>query len=372
MEAGYDYLLLRTPLPQRFFQASGLALIAVGAVLLSAGIAYFIYAYKARADLDSLNAVASSLPRASDTVSPLLNGVAGTTSAVPANAGSSLTASGLGIVPSISGPQPTEFDELEQTRIVASASAAPVESAGLRAVQEAPAGFLQPSAPQGPAFVQLSAADVAAQQLYPGEGLRATYWNNPLEYEPPAYVDSYLVQGFKQLEPGMIAPLGTLASPTQLAIPAIGLDSRVEGLEILDLGDSRAYATPKNVVGHIPELANAGEDGAAWFFGHLESPLAGEGNVFYALPKIPDLLRRGEEVHVIVANGNQSYLYRITEAFVVHQDDLRMDYAYLQGLKPEFAQLDPNGANIHLVACVPKLVYDHRIVVSGELVGIRQ
>ena len=164
---------------------------------------------------------------------------------------------------------------------------------------------------------------------------------------------------------------GTLAPPTHLVIPSIGVDSDVSGLEILDLGDSTAYETPKHVVGHIPELSNPGEMGGTWFFGHLESPIAGEGNVFYNLPKIPDLLRRGEDVYVVVDNGSRSYLYQITEAFVVGQEELKLDYGYLQTIRPEYAQLDPEGANIHLVACVPKLVYDSRLVVSGRLVGIR-
>jgi sortase (surface protein transpeptidase) len=32
---------------------------------------------------------------------------------------------------------------------------------------------------------------------------------------------------------------------------------------------------------------------------------------------------------------------------------------------------DNGEANIHLVACVPRLVYDHRIIVTGELVGVK-
>ena len=165
------------------------------------------------------------------------------------------------------------------------------------------------------------------------------------------------MQGFRPLDPITIPAKGTLDSPTRIIIPSIGVDSKVASLQIMDLGNSRAYETPKHVVGHIPELANPGERGSTWLFGHLESPIAGEGNVFYNLPKIPDLLRKGRDVYVVLYSGSTSFLYRVTETRVVHQDDMKL--------------YDLGGPNVHLVACVPRLVYDHRIVVTGELVGIR-
>ena len=167
-----------------------------------------------------------------------------------------------------------------------------------------------------------------------------------------------LIQGFKPIDTSLVAPLGTLSAPTRIIVPSIGVDSEVAGLQVLDLGDSRAYETPKNLVGHIPQSANPGEGGSGWFFGHLESPIAGEGNVFYNLPQIPDLLRQGQEVYAIVENGKTSYLYQITETKVVHQNDMQL--------------YDVGDPNIHLVVCVPKLVYDHRLIVTGKLVGIHK
>ena len=192
-----------------------------------------------------------------------------------------------------------------------------------------------------------------------------------MEYEPAPYAQTALLRGFKPVDSSQAAAPGTLIPPTRIIVPSIAIDSNVDELAILNLGDSRAYETPKHVVGHIPVSSNPGELGSLWLFGHLESPIAGEGNVFYNLPQIPDLLRKGEEVFTIVEAGETSYLYQITEAFVVHQSDLKMDYTYLQTLRPEYAQLDPGGANIHLVACVPRFVYDSRLVVSGKLVSIR-
>ena len=54
---------------------------------------------------------------------------------------------------------------------------------------------------------------------------------------------------------------------TRIMIPSIGINSGITELSIVDLGDSRAYESPDNTVGHIPESANAGEQGPSWFFG---------------------------------------------------------------------------------------------------------
>lgn len=170
---------------------------------------------------------------------------------------------------------------------------------------------------------RFSSAAIASQQLYPGEALKATYWSDPFEYEPPSYLEASLLKGFQPLNANLAAPKGTLTAPARILIPAIGVDSEVEGLQIMNLGDSRAYETPNHVVGHIPEPSNPGEQGSGWFFGHLESPLGGEGNVFYNLPKVPRLLRKGEEVYTIVEAGRTSYLYRMVETEVVHQNDMK-------------------------------------------------
>ena len=55
MEAGYDYLLLRGRLQRRFFNVSGIFVFVFGAILLATSGAYYGYAAKAHADLDSLN-----------------------------------------------------------------------------------------------------------------------------------------------------------------------------------------------------------------------------------------------------------------------------------------------------------------------------
>ena len=203
----------------------------------------------------------------------------------------------------------------------------------------------------------LSPSDIAGQGLPWADPLDVEAWSNPLEYEPRDYREQVLLQGFVPMDPQQAWPVGSQSAATRIMVPALGIDSPVNQLAIRDLGDSRAYETPINSVGHIPQSANPGEAGSSWFFGHLESPTIGEGSVFFHLPRIAEMIHNEEEVLVIADNGSHQYLYRITATEVVHQDDMKL--------------YDNESANIHLVACVPRLSYDHRLIVTGELVGVK-
>ena len=120
-------------------------------------------------------------------------------------------------------------------------------------------------------------------------------------------------------------PLPLVAAATGISIPAVGINSSIAELSIEDLGDRRAYGTPDNTVGHIPETHNAGENGSGWYFGHMESPLIGEGSVFRNLDQIPDLLASGVEVQIITNNGSEEFLYRVTATRILHEDDMTLE-----------------------------------------------
>lgn len=233
-------------------------------------------------------------------------------------------------------------------------------NAGLpdRDIQNSLAGVVAPAeteAPDPPPGI--SPSDIAGQGLPWADPLDVEAWSNPLEYEPRDYREEVLLQGFAPMDPNQAWSVGSQPAATRIIVPVLGIDSTVNQLAIRDLGDSRAYETPINSVGHIPQSANPGEAGSAWFFGHLESPTIGEGSVFFHLPRIADMIRNGEEVLVITDNGSHQYLYQITSTEVVHQDDMKL--------------YDNEAANIHLVACAPRLTYDHRLIVTGELVGVK-
>ena len=198
--------------------------------------------------------------------------------------------------------------------------------------------------------------------IYEGMEMHPKYWHEPLRAAADMRVAVGLPEGF---EPASAHDSLRFAAPKtearRLSIPSIGVDSDVNELAIVDLGSSRAYETPKNTIGHIPETADPGELGNGWFFGHLESPFRGEGNVFQRLPEIADLLRQFAEVgegavYVVVESDTGEYLYEVVATQVVHADELSL--------------YDTDGVYITLVTCVPRLDYSHRLLVTAKLVGV--
>ena len=195
----------------------------------------------------------------------------------------------------------------------------------------------------------------AWQELYPGELLPARQWANPrgsLDLPQPK------LEGFTPLSAeGRPSFAGEIGRAEHITIPAIGVGAKVEEVEIRDLGDSSTYLTPSFTVGHIPESPNPGSHGNGWYFGHLESPVAGQGNVFSRLPRVPEMLRTGDDVHVIIEISGREYLYLVSQTKLLHQNDMVLYQA------PD--------ARITLVTCFPRLRYDHRLLVTAHLVGFR-
>ena len=208
-----------------------------------------------------------------------------------------------------------------------------------------------------------SAALLGYAAAYPGLQLHPKYWHEPLWAGTDTLRVQVLPDGFRAVAGSdWLRYKGENALAHRIQIPMLRMDSDISDLAILDLGDSRAYETPKNTVGHIPGTSNPGEQGSGWFFGHLESPIRGEGNVFHRLPEIPDLLRNYVEtgddpVYITLSSADGEYLYVVTATQVVHQDDLSVS--------------DSDHASVTLVTCVPRLVYDHRLLVTARLVGIK-
>ena len=196
--------------------------------------------------------------------------------------------------------------------------------------------------------------------IYPGYLIHPKDWAEPTWSKTEDYTFGEVLRpdGYVALSPDDGLARGRGMPASRITIPALAVDSVVEDLGIINLGDSSAYETPKNIVGRIPETSNPGEQGNGWFFGHLESPIKGEGNVFTRLPEIPKMLQNGDPVYVSILSDDGEYLYQVTATQVVHQDDLRL--------------YETDAATITLVACVPRLVYDHRILVTGELVGVKR
>ena len=206
----------------------------------------------------------------------------------------------------------------------------------------------------------ISIPETRFAQAYPGLVIQPKYWADPIWAEGTgAVVVDEFRNGFQRIQQSDLAAVGTLEPVTRIEIPSIGLDAAIKELELLNLGNAYAWETPKNVVGHVPSTANVGEVGRGYLFGHLESPLQGEGNIFRRLPEIPQFLKNGEEVYIKLSQGDgATYLYKVVSTEVVDKDD--------------FLILPPGSKGIvSLVACVPKLVYSHRLIVNAEPVGIQ-
>ena len=237
----------------------------------------------------------------------------------------------------------------------------------------------EPNAPASPALAQAATSEVvgdpsdpaeelsgaglvyAYNAIYPGYQVHPKYWDQPLSAgsDPYAYGAVLRPDGYVSIDSSQGMPRGSAPDASHIRIPSIGVDSAVTNLAIIDIGDSRQYETPKHVVGRIPETSNPGELGNTWLFGHLESPIRGEGNVFQKLPEIPALVNSGDPVYVTLLNEDgDEFLYQITETEVLHQDKLQL--------------YETEESTITLVSCVPRLVYDHRLLVVGKLVGVKK
>ena len=321
----------------------GIAMVLVGALLLTLVSGYYAYSASARSQLDDLNFVVEqpmqAQPIQTQRVRPQPQQPVPVVSsgAQPSAATASLQRDVSQVSPVIATAEPLRTGSQSQ----------PVQ-------QAAPANQEAPARPPS-----------SYTALYPATYIHPKFWAQPLWSGGEPYVynpgnpGAALPDGFRLVSAADDAlRRGEGVATARIAIPLIDVNSEIAELAILNLGDSRAYETPKQLVGHIPQSPNPGEKGNAWYFGHLESPIKGEGNVFHRLPEIPDLLRDGDDVFVELESvDGRTFLYRTTRTEVIHQDDF------------EFYGSDV--AQLTLVACVPRLVYDHRIVVTAELVAIK-
>ena len=202
----------------------------------------------------------------------------------------------------------------------------------------------------------INGSTASTVRLFPGEAVAADSWSDLLSYEPLSLRQRRLLSGFSEIDESNFL-IANAPPATRIRVPILGIDSSVSALQIVDLGDTRHYESPNNIVGHIPGMATEGKQRTSWFFGHTESPISREGSVFFNLQKVPEKLRAGEGVFIVTDNGNSQFLYRATSSDVIHQDQLTLD--------------STPAADIKLVSSVPRFVYNHRLVISGELIAFK-
>ena len=209
-----------------------------------------------------------------------------------------------------------------------------------------------------PIPLELKAPDVAQfASLYPGDRLNPKYWSEPEwagsdPFGGPTIPDDFI----SVLSTDLVRDFDPNAEAVRIRIPSINVDSTVVELRVIDLGDQRSYETPNNTVGHIPETSLPGQQGSGWFFAHLESFVAQEGNIFRHLPEISELMKQ-DPVDVYLVTPDSEYIYRVTGTNQIHQDDLELT--------------NSDDAQITLVTCWPPRVYDQRVLVDAILIAYR-
>ncbi|MBT4126207.1 MAG: sortase [Chloroflexi bacterium] len=215
-----------------------------------------------------------------------------------------------------------------------------------------------PATGENPIPLELKAPDVAQfASLYPGDQLNPKYWSEPEwagsdPFGGPTIPDDFV----PILSTDLFRDIDPTTDATRIRIPAINVDSTVAELEIVDLGSQQSYQTPNNTVGHIPETSSPGAQGSGWFFAHLESFVAREGNIFRHLPEITELIKE-DPVDVYLETPDAEYIYRVTGTSQVHENDLQLSSS--------------DDAQITLVTCWPPRVYDQRVLVDATLIAYR-
>ena len=167
-----------------------------------------------------------------------------------------------------------------------------------------------------------------------------------------AYAETVAKLGFTPLNQSDAKPLGTLPAAERVIAPELGINVTMNQINL----------TGASIVNHAGGIdpvefeavqANPGERGAMWLFGE-----AGKGaGTFGGLNDAAELLTEGEDLLIYVNSGTQIYLYGATHTDVVPADDLRLS--------------STDRATIHLAVPTPAGLYDHFLVLSGELVGVK-
>ena len=322
----------------------GFAFIAVGAVLLALVGGLYLYGAWAKADID---AYTSERPR------PAPKAPAQALPAVAAVVPSSQTATARAApqpAPSAASVEPVPTSTPEAAPVVptpaSDASGERTSSAGLGIVLGGVTPTAGPAAQPQAGPIATPTPDYAAIIEQDLQGVIEASTAEALKYAPVSSTQ---------------LPAASIALPAvRIRIPVVGIDSDIKELEVIDNGDSRAWETPKHIVGHIPTTGFPGDDGQGWYFGHLESPLAGEGNVFGRLPDLAELFTSREEspFYIFLESEDLKFVYQIYRTQMVHSKD--------------FVLQDSGESDITLVTCYPRLTYDYRLLVTAALVGVRE
>lgn len=167
-----------------------------------------------------------------------------------------------------------------------------------------------------------------------------------------AYDETVKELGFTPLNQSDAKPLGTLEPAHRVIVPELGINVTMNQISLTG-------ASIVNEVDGIDPVeyealqANPGERGAIWLFGAADKG----ADAFDSLNNAAGLLTEGKDLLIYVNSGARIYLYGATHTDVIPADDLRLS--------------STDRATIHLAVPTPAGLYDHFLVLSGELVGVK-
>ena len=168
-----------------------------------------------------------------------------------------------------------------------------------------------------------------------------------------AYSQRLAELGYTEMPSSAAWPVGTQPTASRLIIPELGIDANLDGVSISGNSIANYAAADNPAAGYSSVTANPGERGAMWLFGPAGSGVRSFGN----LTRAPRLITEGAELLMFVNTLERNYLYAATHTEVVRAADLRLNSS--------------GRATIHLVVPVPNGWYDHFLILSGELIGVR-
>ena len=173
-----------------------------------------------------------------------------------------------------------------------------------------------------------------------------------LALPPGTYDDAVGRLGFTPLAPTDAHDLGTLPEAQRLIVPELRINVKMSHADVTGTSILSSNKAGEQESADVVQ-ANPGERGALWFFGE-----AGQGaNTFGGLQDAPGLLDDDEDILMFVDNGSSVYLYAATHTDVFPSDELHLSGS--------------DRSTIHLTVPVPNGLFDHFLVLSGELVGVK-
>lgn len=190
--------------------------------------------------------------------------------------------------------------------------------------------------------------DIYIHKLHPRD------WAFPNWGEKDSFENINLIQNISNIDTFQNSDLDGPA--IQMLIPTINVNSKVEQLNIVVENNEFKYETPKNMIGRISTNIERMNSVSGWYFGHFDSPIQREGNVFQNLPNVATHIRNGDPVLIYVKSPENEYIYKAIRSEVIHESDLKL--------------YDAEINHIILVTCSNKPLYNYRQLVTAELIAI--